>query len=502
MTNSTMVTNISFPDDWEDLSLLDQPLDMDAFLQSDLFAARRSHYMKKSIGTMISGSISFIASMLLVVHILRSHECLSSTYHRLIFALSAADIISSFCIALSSTMAPKEMSYLVPFASGNIATCDAQGFLINFAIGISMSYNCCICFYYLAIITYNKKYDYIKKNLEPWFHGVSMSVPLVLSAIFLATDTYNGGTGGFCYSYSHDPPHCIGYEAGDTPEGFSIPCGRGGENYGLVKLRLITLFGTFVWILIIAPITILVTMAKMYRSVAKIEKRMQKYGVSALRFRTSLAVPTANTNSGADQQEAISFAGKLKKLSKYLCFRCPCACDAGCYDPERPSRTTKSNKMTSQKRAILQMAFGYTGAWLLTWSPYLVSVVLFVVSSSYQDTVSVFTVSTIPLQGFFNFLVFMAPKVRTTRTMAMRRGRSSENNNQNQQHLTWCQAFYKAYMSRQGLEDRNMRNNNRTERRSTIFRKINGTFRSSIIRMKSFTASAIKTPSPEVIDTN
>jgi hypothetical protein len=99
----------SFPDKRNDLFKSDQPLDMnDAFLQFDLFVARRNAYMKNSIANMVSGSISFIASMLLVVHILRSHECLSSTYHRLIFGLSTADIISSFGLALSSTMSPKD----------------------------------------------------------------------------------------------------------------------------------------------------------------------------------------------------------------------------------------------------------------------------------------------------------------------------------------------------------------------------------------------------------
>jgi hypothetical protein len=145
MTNSS-----SFPpDNWNDLYLMDhQPLDMDAFLQSDFLVERRSFDIKLSIAFMISGSISFIASMLLVIHILRSHECLSSTYHRLIFGLSAGDIISSFCYAITSTMVPKELNYFLPIASGNIATCDAQGFLLFFAAGVSLGYNFSVCFYY------------------------------------------------------------------------------------------------------------------------------------------------------------------------------------------------------------------------------------------------------------------------------------------------------------------------------------------------------------------
>jgi hypothetical protein len=92
--------------------------------------------------------------------------------------------------------------------------------------------------------------------------------------------------------------------------------------------------------------------------------------------------------------------------------------------------------------------------------------------------------------------------------LAMRpqRARSGNNNNQDQQHLTWYQAFYKAYMDRgRRLEDRNMRNNNRLERRITkrmpIVRKINESFPILFQRMKLF--SSTRTSSPEVTtDTN
>jgi hypothetical protein len=342
-----MVTNSSsflHDKNWNDLFLLDQQLDMDAFLQSNLLAAKFNAYMKVSIANMTTGSISFIASILLVTHILRSHECLCSTYHRLIFGLSVADIISSFGIALSSTMTPKEISYLVPFASGNAATCDAQGFLIHFPVFVSACYNCCICFYYLAIISYSKRYDYIQRKLEPWFHGISILFPLVINVILVATDSFNAFNGSFCFPQPHNPPHCIGHEAGDIPKGYSITCGRGGVEDGLAKLRTISRSVQYLVVLIIAPLIIVVTMAIMFKSVSNIEKKMQKYGVGSLRLRTTMVAQAANINP---HHEARGFAGKMKKLSKYLClktdasqtnrrcFRRPCASDAGRYDPKR-----------------------------------------------------------------------------------------------------------------------------------------------------------------------
>jgi hypothetical protein len=474
MTNSAMATNTtsSFPDHWKDLLLLDQPLDMDAFKQSDLCAAERSLYMKYNIAYRTSGSISFIASMLLIIHILRSHECLSTTYHRLIFGLSVADIISSFCYILSSTMIPKEMGYLVPFASGNVATCDAQGFLVHFALLVSVGYNCSVCFYYLAIITYNKKYDYIKKKLEPWFHGVSIFIPLVSSIVLLATNAFNGKPGGVCYMMPHDPPHCVGYGEGYIPEGYSIPCGRGGPYDGNAKLRTFMMYGGFLWLLVIAPVIILVTMVRMFRSVAKIEKRMKKYGVGSLRLRATLTAQTANNLESRD------FTLKLKKMGKSLfaicCFRCPPRAGDD-RDPEGLTRSTKSNSMNSKKRAVLYMAVGYAVAWLLVFCPFFVLVVSMIVSpNNVADSLNIFISAVSPLQGFFNFAVFMASKVRNVRTMSMRRGAitASSDDNDKDQHLTWCQAFCKAYTSRRGLEDKNMRNNNLTERkrRATFLR--------------------------------
>jgi hypothetical protein len=380
----------------------------------------------------------------------------------------------------------------------------------------------------LAIITYNKKYDYIKKNLEPWFHGISIFFPLVFSVILLATNTYNGPEGGNCTVVPYDPPHCIGYKAGEIPEGYSIPCGRGGADDSHAELRTIALSVVAFTRLIITPLIILVTMVRMFRSITKIEKQIQKYGVSALRGLRRTRTPAAPTNNdnSIHQHEASYFANKFRKLRKCLCllmtdtsqrnhrfpilfFLCPCAGEAGCDDPEsRQLRRTKSNQMASQKRAVLYMAYGYAGAWLLTWSAHFVSIIIFFAKSYPPDIALIFMSWMAPLQGFFNFLVFMAPKVRTTRTLAMRWARtdSSDNNNQNQQHLTWCQAFYRAYMDRgRRLEDRNMRSNNRTERRiaTAIVKKINEAFPVFFKRIKSVTSSAIRrTSSPEFTETN
>ena len=152
--------------------------------------------------------------------------------------------------------------------------------------------------------------------------------------------------------------------------------------------------------LVIVPIIILAIMVSMFRRVTNMEKKMENYGVRALRFRMSRT--TTNGISAAQQQKTRGFAPKMKEMiGKYLCLTAddsqtnhlffPIMCcflrggDACCDDPERPSRTTKSNKMTSQtKRAVLYMAcFGYAGAWVLVWTPYFINVVFMIVTKSY-----------------------------------------------------------------------------------------------------------------------
>ena len=432
-TTNTTANTTTFPDSWGDLWKLDQPLDFEAFLNSNLLAARRNQIKTYAIIYRITGSVSTIASACLAVHILRSHNGLSTTYHRLVFGLSIADILSSFAYVLSSTMVPKEMNYFVPGAQGNTATCTAQGFL--FAVGsiVATLYNCCICLYYLAIIRYNKKDEYIRNKLEPWFHGISIIIPFVVGFIFIAMRGYNEYR-TVCFAIPNDPPHCIGYESGETSEGgfSSIPCGRGdgGDNPILYLVTLIVGFGS---LLIITPTVIVVTMLLMYRSVSKIEERMRNYGVSMLRLNAQSVRVVGNRGENAERTNTRTRGAndqhRVMRRVKRL-FMCVCVIPRCLRRDDQPP-ISRSNRATSQKRAILHMAAGYAFAWALVWIPFMI---VFFLQESYATEMLHSCLT--PLQGLFNFLVFMSPKVRNAK-----RPRRGEN-------LTWCQAFIKAYMSR------------------------------------------------------
>ena len=62
-----------------------------------------------AVAPRFSGSISFVASTLIVYLILRSETRLSTTYHRLLFGMSVSDMMSSFAMALTSLPFPTHM---------------------------------------------------------------------------------------------------------------------------------------------------------------------------------------------------------------------------------------------------------------------------------------------------------------------------------------------------------------------------------------------------------
>ncbi len=453
MTNATVFIS-SFPDKWGALFSLGQPLDMEAFLKSDLLAKHRNMAIQFSITTMVCGLISFIASSLLALYILRSRDGLSTTYHRLMFALSISDMVQSFACAIIIPMVPKEMNYLASsFAIGNSATCDATGFLFALGLPATNLYNSSICIYYLAIIKYNKKDAFIREKMERWLHLVPMLVSIIFGITILATKSSNAVNGAMCFFYTYNPPHCIGYESGKIPDGFSIPCGRGRYAKMVFSIVSPVFFAT--------PVVICVTMTMMYRYVSQIERNLQQYGVGALRLRSTDA-PTSRLPAGTpgihDNAELAEDGGSnsststtpyddgyiyhIKALFKGMLIRYKNAFSRQESNPPSGNRHVQQRMRYSRmcrKRIVLHRAAGYSFAWFIAYAPFLVRYF----SDLIHPVLLIILSCTLPLQGLFNFLVFMSPKVRYARIVARRRRGDDEMGGA----FSWCQAFYKAYLS-------------------------------------------------------
>jgi len=425
-TNATTIS--TFNDTWKELLEMNQPLDFEVFLDSNLLTSIRNNIEIYGMMYSTSGAISTIASTCLIVHILRSDDCLSKTYHRLIFGLSIADILSSLAFILGPIMIPREMDYIIPHAIGNMTTCTLQGFLKDFGLVVAMIYNFCLCFYYLAIIKYNKKDEYIRKNLEPWFHGISIIIPLILCSI--SHYTFDAYIGGFCTPsiiVTSPPPHCIGHEIGEKIEGFSIPCTY--SHWEIDTASDVAFIIILLIIYIIAPCVIVGSMVSMYKFVFKIEQRMYNYGENTLNVRNQ----PEEDNSGENAQ---SNNGLMCILSRSCC--------SSYYhrnDNQSVQMTSSNMRRTSPKREVLHRAVGYALAWGIIFIPYFIAG-SFIFYSSPQEKLNIFAnlmnAVMVPLQGVANFVVFMSPKVRTIKLRS----------NREEETLTWVQAFIKAYMSK------------------------------------------------------
>jgi hypothetical protein len=119
----------------------------------------------------------------------RSDDLSATPRHRLLAGMSICDILSSSAWFLTSWPVPED----IPFGLwnvGNKQTCSAQGFFIQLAIG-TVTYNACLALYYLLVIRYGWRNEYIAKRVEPWMHFVAVGFALSSGVAGLALDLFN-----------------------------------------------------------------------------------------------------------------------------------------------------------------------------------------------------------------------------------------------------------------------------------------------------------------------
>lgn len=410
-----------------------------------------------TIETHISGILSFIASSILAWHILRSHERLSTTFNRLLFGLCVADIMASFAYALGSVMTPKDVNYWIWNARGNAGTCDAQGFFWQVGMISSLLYNCSLCIHSFAIINYGKSDDYIRNRVEPWLHGATL-YPLIGGVIMLVRQNFNL-CGSYCCASQYTPFHCFGYESGSVPDGYNVPCGRGDKPI-LSSPYPLTFYVFTLPIILVSPIIISVLMALMYRSVRKIELKTSKYGLGSLRMDSLRKMIPRNTKEpgtskrgeirsnlmeNVDRNEtqrpvregvAGEAGGEKFKLKKKVSFLA-----AGKKESNQRTVTTSiSMRASSKSRAVLRRALFYAIAYFTTYLAFLVRYIWGLVPGPNPPmALSYIEVLFIPLQGLFNFCIYMYPRVLQAKRPNKRTGEG---------HRTWRKAFMIALLSR------------------------------------------------------
>ena len=141
-----------------------------------------------------AGTLSTISSItIMFLIVFRSCDALGRVYHRIMFGMSAADVLMSTAIAVTTLAMPRDSIYgqFGGLMLGNQATCNIQGFLFTFGGLCTSMYNTSLMVYFYLSI-HNRMIDAnISRCIEPFLHIASVGYGLVLGIAFLVFELYN-----------------------------------------------------------------------------------------------------------------------------------------------------------------------------------------------------------------------------------------------------------------------------------------------------------------------
>ena len=121
----------------------------------------------------ISSVLSLFGSAWIAIEVLTETDIpkRKHPYHRLLFAMSVYDILESLWNFTSTWPIPKGTENVFG-ASGNTATCSAQGFFLTLSVAVPI-YNALLSLYYLLVINYNFKDTQLRRWVEPSMHAIA-----------------------------------------------------------------------------------------------------------------------------------------------------------------------------------------------------------------------------------------------------------------------------------------------------------------------------------------
>jgi len=245
---------------------------------------------------MVTGSISFLSSMIIIFTVLRSISGTKTTYHRIILFMSSADCLTSLAIALTTIPMPKDVIYPFQMPSyGNIATCEAQGliFMMGTAFGICM--NGILNIYYLCTMRYNMTEKTFRWYLEIPLFIVSLAISITLPSTAMLKQKLLNPSPSYPFCVPNVYP--LGCTKADNPE-----CRGGGENGALAPLFYCTItLGFF---------TLMITMAlivhSFYRNARSVRKALKDKPSQEIDAKYE-ALQYAQESSGIITRQAIMY---------------------------------------------------------------------------------------------------------------------------------------------------------------------------------------------------
>jgi hypothetical protein len=173
--------------------------------------------------------LSIFGSLWIILEVVSEKDKQKLVYHRLLFAFAVVDLIGSIGLFLTTWPMPKDTEDTF-WAAGNIATCELQGFLVQFTVALPF-YNAMLAFYYMLVIQYNVPEERVKKRYEPFFHAIPLVFSVTTAVAALSTQMYNEAN-LWCW-IAASPNGCLHTQEIDesAQEGTYIVCDRGDGAY-------------------------------------------------------------------------------------------------------------------------------------------------------------------------------------------------------------------------------------------------------------------------------
>lgn len=269
--------------------------------------------------------------------------------------------IPLFCqalaFALGTTPAPATM--VIWGAAGSIATCEAQGFLLQFSILGFMGWDVALSTTYLLMVRYNMHGDRLR-NLEKYHHIVIWPIALALCIYPLVMDMFNLNH-GVCWLESV-PNECVGDE-----------CERGA---GAPMMQ--TLLSGVTVLHLLYSIAVMLTI---YCSIRGMEDHKRDYRSS---LSTATKVPEFEPSEEFSEQ--------------------------GMQVATPTSSTASAQPVAADRRhsrAVAVQGMLYAGGMILTFLPTAAYIVIWNITGRYSPAFGCFATSLTPLMGYFNFVIFI-----------------------------------------------------------------------------------------------
>jgi hypothetical protein len=238
--------------------------------------------------SLLSGLVSLLGSLTVAYIVWRDrHKKLKFVYHRILFGLSLIDCIASLNFAFGFLVVPKGFFW---GAHGNIASCEASGFLNTF-FASQIPYNFGLALYYLLIVRYGKTQEFVACYVEPYIHILALSVPMGITLWALYTNGLNPLPilGGWC-AIAAFPPLCNA-AAGECTRGLMHRATVSAMLFGVLLPSFIGI--AIIMVMIIRHVRGRIAAVVRYRTQPRLDQTARQTVTQALLYIVASLLPNA-----------------------------------------------------------------------------------------------------------------------------------------------------------------------------------------------------------------